>query len=159
MRAGLAVLVCGAAILTANAALRYQANRAGPWTQDPRELPFRRPEAEQVVAAIQTGTLRANARGVIVLPARWQDVTKDGRVYVTADGRGGMQILFPTYLAGVPYSQVSNFEGHVYSSRSGPPWGQFALLAPVPGAPITTSSGQWTVGRQGAYVVKREGAH
>lgn len=137
----------------------------GPWRQDVTALSFRRVQFEEIVTAIQTGTLLPDARGIVVLPAKWADLTKDGKVYVTRDSHGIRFILLPAFQAGVWFSSNSNFAGYVYSTRpltglsTGSDEGDVTLTGPVLASPQYTAYGVWTSGQTDAYISKKIDAH
>src|SRR5438046_10281617 len=62
------------------------------------EIPWNQPLAERVVAEVSKGTLKLDANGEVVLPARYAFVSKNGRVYVTHRIRGLIEILFPLWI-------------------------------------------------------------
>lgn len=137
---------------------------SGPMVQDLTEIPFHQGEAEQVVQALQTGTLHPDAQGIVVLPRRWADVAKDGRVYVTQDTHGISIVLFPTFRAAGWFNPEGNFEGDIYChapSDVDPPLhgqeGLVNLVGPRPASSWNILNGAWTAARQYAYVTDRVG--
>jgi hypothetical protein len=60
--------------------------------------PFDRRNFDQVVAAIRSGSLLPNARGVVVLPEPWAHLTATGKVYVTHGHKSALVVFFPSWV-------------------------------------------------------------
>jgi hypothetical protein len=73
---------------------------------------FDQAQAEKVVAAIDSGKLRPDADGEVVLPPHWASVSRTGRVYVNRKGSGLLMILFPTW-----QGKAWNMQGYLFCSR------------------------------------------
>lgn len=128
-------------------------------------MPFRQADAERIVAAVRSGALRPDARGMVILPPALRGTTKNGRVYVTYAAHGQTLVLFPTFLAGGWFSTVSNFAGDVYVVRplmgltGGVETDMITLQAPVLADPCYTAHCHWTTGTADAYIDRKIDAH
>ncbi len=117
---------------------------AGPWSQDTKQAPIPQATTNQVVAAIQSGTLKPDAKGVIILPVSLASASQNGKVYVTRNGPGATIVLFPEFLAGGWFTSVSNYEGRMYCNTPVP--ASCTITGPVLASPMYTRSGKWTAG-------------
>jgi hypothetical protein len=136
-------------------------------SQRPR-IDFRRAEATQIVDALQSGTLKPDANGIVTLPNQWRDVAKDGRVYVTRDKTGIAEVLFATYRNAIGTGTDADFGGYIYSravlqagdpaTNAGPQdFGWMPLVSPQP----LRSEPRWpgTAGRSEVFVCRRIDDH
>lgn len=71
----------------------------------------RRRGFEEVVAAVKSGTLRPNRRGVVALPRRWAGLTSGNVVFVNRS-HGRLMVLFP-----VTRGRDANLTGQLYVDR------------------------------------------
>ena len=118
---------------------------AGPWYQDTTEIAFQPSTANQVILAIQSGQLKPDAKGIVILPPALAKVSKNGKAYVTKNGPGATIILIPDFVAGGWFSYSSNYQGNLYSNIPLP--ASCVIIGPILTIPFYTRFGNWSAGQ------------
>lgn len=87
-----------------------------------------------IIQEVQTGRLKADASGDILLPKHWQWLTKNGHVYQTYDKQAGLALLFPTAVASYKVdwgdgeiTRLRDIAGEIYYAGSLPNDGWFTF--------------------------------
>jgi hypothetical protein len=85
------------------------------------EKPFRQPEFNQVITLLQSGKLKPDARGLVILPDEFSSLTATGKVYVTPAEKGRLIVFFPSWVGRQSlYNPVTPgdywIEGYLYDS-------------------------------------------
>jgi hypothetical protein len=89
------------------------------WVPVGTEKPFNRAAFEQVVHAVLSGSLRPDAKGIVVLPPSQASLTVTGRVYVYRGDSGKALIFFPSWLGRQRRFQDDNWvSGYLYDAGS-----------------------------------------